>query len=121
MPQQASLRTLCGGYDTNLPPAPPNGHLEKRIDFGRFAPNGHRDFGGTNWAITQWSNFGFSKTHGLRVGYKWAIFGLQSKTPTRSWRLLSAETASILVAREGFEPPTWVMSPKKSMRMYIDF
>ena len=39
--------------------------------------------------------------------YPWAIFGLHSKTPTLGWRLLTGLAPYLLVARGGFEPPTF--------------
>ena len=44
---------------------------------------------------------------GHSTGTPWAQIGHKQKRPLVSGRLLSAETASILVAREGFEPPTF--------------
>jgi len=59
----------------------------------------------TNRAMTQWSIFNLLKISGLRVGHRWAISGLQSKTPTISGRLLTGKAPYLLVARV-----LWVMS-----------
>ena len=48
-------------------------------------------------------------TDGLRMGYFWAIFGLQTKMAHRSEPLLSWNPTYLLVAEARFE--LWVMSP----------
>ena len=60
--------------------------------------------------MTQWSIFRLLKITWLRVGYRWAILGYKAKRQLESWRLLTGKAPYLLVAREGFEPPT-VMRP----------
>ena len=59
------------------------------------------------WTMTQWSIFRLLKITWLRVGYRWAILGYKAKRQLESWRLLTGKAPYLLVAREGFEPPTF--------------
>ncbi len=44
---------------------------------------------------------------GHKTGTEWAQLGHKQKCPLKSGHLLLAITAILLVAREGFEPPTF--------------
>jgi hypothetical protein len=60
----------------------------------------------------------------IATGHRWTMRGPQSKTPTLgsalAIRLVVVLVREFLVAGAGFEPTTWVMSPRRSVRMCID-